>query len=123
MTLTQAGTPQLASQASSENPMNGKHENGSSLDSYHMEAEQGLPSAQIALAQMYWDGNGVVVDMVSAYMWYLIANEQLLRTRKSMAKIMTVEQLLEAEQRAADWLRKAKNRCLRFIRLKTLCRP
>ena len=73
-----------------------------------MEAEQGLPSAQIALAQMYWDGNGVVVDMVSAYMWYLIANEQLLRTRKSMAKIMTVEQLLEAEQRAADWLRKAK---------------
>src|SRR2546422_9190059 len=108
MTLTQAGTPQLASQASSENPMNGKHENGSSLDSYHMEAEQGLPSAQIALAQMYWDGNGVVVDMVSAYMWYLIANEQLLRTRKSMAKIMTVEQLLEAEQRAADWLRKAK---------------
>lgn len=108
MTLTQAGTPQSAPQISLENPTNGKHAHGSTLDDCRRAAEQGVASAQLALAQMYWDGNGVAVDIVSAYMWRLIANDQLLRDRKSAAKMMTVEQLLEAEQRAGDWLGKTK---------------
>ena len=108
MTLTQAGASQLAPQTSLENPTNGKHTNGFTLDNCRKAAEQGVPAAQLALAQMYWDGNGVAVDIVSAYMWFLIANEQLLRNRKRMAKMMTVEQLLEAEQRTADWLKTVK---------------
>src|SRR5713226_7555781 len=108
MTLTRSGASQLAPPTALENPTNGKHTNGSTLDNCRKAAEQGVPSAQLALAQMYWDGNGVAVDIVSAYMWCLIANDQLLRDGKSMAKMMTVEQLLEAEQRAGDWLRKAK---------------
>jgi len=108
MTLTQAGASQLVPQTAPENPTNGKHTNGSTLDNCRKAAEQGVPAAQLALAQMYWDGNGVAVDIVSAYMWFLIANEQLLRNRKRMAKMMTVEQLLEAEQRTADWLKTVK---------------
>ena len=108
MTLTQAGASRLGPPTSLENPTNGKHTNGSTLDNCRKAAEQGVPSAQLALAQMYWDGNGVAVDRVSAYMWRLIASNQLLSNRKSMAKMMTVEQLVEAEQRAADWLKKAK---------------
>jgi two-component system nitrate/nitrite response regulator NarL len=123
MTLTQASTPQLLPQTSSENSTNGEHGNGSGLDSYRKGAEEGLPSAQIALAQMYCDGNGVAVDMVAAYMWYLIANEQLLRTRKSIAKTMTAEQLLEAEQRAADWLKKVKRNPMPDIEDSTAHRP
>ncbi len=108
MTLTQAGASQLAPQTAPENPTNGKHTNGSTPDNCRKAAEQGVPSAQLALAQMYWDGNGVAVDIVSAYMWFFIPNEQLLRNRKRMAKMMTVEQLLEAEQRTADWLKTVK---------------
>ena len=108
MTLTQAGASRLGPPTSLENPTNGKHTNGSTLDNCRKAAEQGVPSAQLALAQMHWDGNGVAVDRVSAYMWRLIASNQLLSNRKSMAKMMTVEQLVEAEQRVADWLKKVK---------------
>ncbi len=123
MTLTQAGAPQSVPQTSPENPTNGKHANSSTLNNCRKAAEQGVPSAQLALAQMYWDGDGVAVDIVSAYMWRLIANDQLLRDGKSMAKMMTVEQLLEAEQRAGDWLRKAKRNPTREIQDPSAHRP
>jgi len=38
-------------------------------------AEQGLPSAQVALAEMYRRGNGVAEDTVTAYMWYLVSEK------------------------------------------------
>jgi hypothetical protein len=40
-----------------------------------------------------------------SYMWFLIASEQITQTKKHN-KSMTMDQLLEAEQRAADWMRK-----------------
>jgi len=69
-------------------------------------AEQGVPVAQLALAQLYRARKASPEDVVHAYMWYLIADEQIARTKKGLDEIMTMEQRLEAEERAADWLRR-----------------
>ncbi len=47
-------------------------------------------------------------DLMYAYMWFLIANEQITRAKNHVNESMTMEQLLEAEQRAAEWMRKTK---------------
>ena len=71
-------------------------------------AEQGAPMAQLALAQLYGARRASPKDLIRSYMWYLIALEQLGFTRKGMTKMLTPEQVIEAEQRAADWLSKAR---------------
>ena len=68
-------------------------------------AEQGLPTAQIALAQMFWNRKANSKDVVQAYKWYLIASGQILQTSKVVGRALTMDQLLHAEQMAADWLR------------------
>jgi hypothetical protein len=47
-------------------------------------------------------------DLVHAYMWFLIAGEQITQAKNHLNQSMTMEQLLEAEQRAAEWIRKTK---------------
>ncbi len=71
-------------------------------------AEQGVVMAQLALAQLYGARRTGPKDLVRSYMWYLIALEQVGSTRKGMTKMLTPEQVIEAEQRAADWLSKAR---------------
>jgi TPR repeat protein len=70
--------------------------------------EEGLPTAQLALAQLYAARRASPKDLVHAYMWFLIASEQIIRAENHVNKSMTMEQLLEAEQRAAEWMRKSK---------------
>jgi hypothetical protein len=41
-------------------------------------------------------------------MCFLIASEQITRAKNHINKTMTMEQLLEAEQRAAEWVRQAR---------------
>ena len=41
-------------------------------------------------------------------MWFLIASEQITQAKNRVNHSMTMEQLLEAEQRAAEWMRKTK---------------
>jgi hypothetical protein len=41
-------------------------------------------------------------------MWFLIAGEQINQARNHLNQSMTMEQLLEAEQRAAEWIRKVR---------------
>src|SRR5271157_335856 len=65
-------------------------------------AEQGLPTAQIALAQLYAARRAGPKDLVHAYMWFLIAGEQINQAKNYLNQSMTMEQLLEAEQRAAE---------------------
>ncbi len=43
-----------------------------------------------------------------AYMWFLIAGEQITQAKNHLNQSMTMEQLLEAEQRAAEWIRKMR---------------
>src|SRR5271165_148166 len=69
-------------------------------------AEQGLPTAQLELARFYWTRKSDSRDLIQAYKWYLIASQQISRTNKSIAKTMTMEQMLQAEQMATEWLKK-----------------
>jgi DNA-binding CsgD family transcriptional regulator len=71
-------------------------------------AEQGVPIAPLALAHLYWTRRAGSKDLLQAYKWYLIANEQTSRTSKSVGEAMTMEQLLQAEQMAAEWLKKTQ---------------
>jgi len=108
MTLSQVGPaqsllPALLSGPSSDNP----HDEAT-LALCSKAAEQGLPTAQFALAQIYAARRSGPKDLVQAYMWYLIVNEQISRAKNNINKTMTMEQLLEAEQRAAEWMRKTR---------------
>jgi hypothetical protein len=60
-------------------------------------AEEGLPTTQLPLAQLYAARRVGPKDLVHAYMWFLIASEQITRAKNNINKSMTMEQLLEAE--------------------------
>jgi hypothetical protein len=47
-------------------------------------------------------------DPVHAYLWFLIAGEQITQAKNHVNQSMTMEQLLEAEPRAAEWIRKMR---------------
>ncbi len=78
-------------------------------------AEQGAPSAQLTLAWMYWQGKGVAADPVSAYMWYLVSErtssdmkEEIVTAKRKLSEVMTTEQVIEAQKRAAARFRQVK---------------
>lgn len=92
-----------------EAPSNGAAQDlqgASILAGYQRAAEQGVPAAQLELARYYWTRRSDPSDLVQAYKWYLIASHQISRTSKNIGKSLTMEQLLEAEQLAAEWLKK-----------------
>jgi hypothetical protein len=61
------------------------------------------------LGQIYATRRAGPQDLVHAYMWFLIASEQITQAKNHVNQSTTMEQLLEAEQRAAEWTRKIKN--------------
>ena len=76
-------------------------------------AEQGYSSAQVLLGYMYKNGEGVPVNYVKAYAWMSLPTSQRHEDAKRMIKIltkmMTHEQIAEAEKEAAElqeWLQK-----------------
>ena len=78
-------------------------------------AEQGLPSAQVALAEMYRRGNGVEQDPVSAYMWYLVSEkinaeqkEEIGAAKRQVGSGLNSQQIQEAQSQAQDRLKKVK---------------
>ena len=71
-------------------------------------AEQGPPTAHLALAQLYAARRAGPKDLVHTYMWLLIAGEQITQAKNHLNQFMTMEQLLEAEPRAAEWIRKMR---------------
>ena len=94
-------------------PPNEQLDSGYSRDESELikrSAEAGLPAAQLALAQLYLSRRSSPQDMVEGYMWYLIATEQALHAREFFMKMMTTQQLEEARQKAATWIRNRKRR-------------
>lgn len=71
-------------------------------------AEQGSASAQVALAETYFARQSGSNDLVEAYMWYLIVGDEITRAKQKVSESMSMEQLLEAEHRAAEWIRNRK---------------
>jgi two-component system, NarL family, nitrate/nitrite response regulator NarL len=79
-------------------------------------AERGIPTAQVALAWMYWQGKGVAKDLISAYMWYLVSEristemkEDIVAAKRKLAETLTTEQIVEAQKRAAEKLKQGKS--------------
>jgi hypothetical protein len=58
------------------------------------------------LAQLYFADRAAGPG--ARLLWFLIAGEQITQAKNHLNQSMTMEQLLEAEQRAADWMRKSK---------------
>jgi DNA-binding NarL/FixJ family response regulator len=109
LTLTQStpGAPLIDSSSVDTNP--------TSLAGCLNAAEQGVPSAQLALAWMYWQGKGVAADPVSAYMWYLVSErsssdmkEEIVTAKRKLSEVMSTEQVIEAQKRAAARFRQGK---------------
>lgn len=77
-------------------------------------AEEGVTSAQLALAHMYWEGKLLPRDPVSAYKWYLISEQSGLTLREQIISLPVILQSLDGEQRAEaeksadDWINNKK---------------
>ena len=73
-------------------------------------AEQGLVVAQFFLGLQYSLGHGVPEDMVSAYAWFNVAsangNENASEQRDDHARVMTPEQIAEAQKLSKVWFEK-----------------
>ena len=82
---------------------------------YRKAAEQGYAMAQNNLGLMYYNGDGVLEDDVYAHMWLNIAasngHDGAMENRDIAAKIMTTEQLAEAQKLARECVRKKYKGC------------
>lgn len=83
----------------------------SEFEACRKEAEDGSPEAQLALAEMYANGEGTARDYVAAYMWCLRSERALadLRERVNAAKaelfpVVNSEGILDAQHQASEWL-------------------
>lgn len=93
--------------------------NGSDVlrDNFITAAEQGIPSAQFVLGQMYLEGQKVPKDRILAYKWLWLAerakcslSEASRLSRKKLASEMLAEHIAEAERLASEWMaRSAKS--------------
>jgi DNA-binding NarL/FixJ family response regulator len=108
-------------QGSLANPRDGngqrQRRNGalkSGISELERAAEEGVPSAQLAVAEMYASGRGVTRDVVSAYMWYLVSERSMQgmhdaidRAKRGLANLLSTEEILEAQKRAYERQKKA----------------
>ncbi len=106
MTLSRTSTAESSGNSFGQNGIDQDLQSASILVGYQRAAEQGVPVAQLELARYYWTRRSDAKDLIQAYKWYLIASHQISRTSKSVGKALTMEQLLQAEQMAAEWLKK-----------------
>jgi len=114
----------LSHTASSQQPLQDVRglEKGMSFASCQRAAEHGMPRAQMALAKIYSEGRGVQRDPLSAYMWYLICEKNILEMKDSigsekrkMAELLTTEEILQAQKLASDYGKKpAQTTALNF---------
>jgi two-component system, NarL family, nitrate/nitrite response regulator NarL len=92
----------------------GKEHGNSDVAGDRKAAEQGLPNAQIALAEMYSQGKNIEKNDVTAYMWYLISEQTtaelkdiVITAKRKLAESLTTEEILEAQQKASAHLKKS----------------
>jgi len=75
---------------------------------FTLSAKQGDVYAQVALADMYITGDGVLVDYLRAYMWRNVAayngDESSHAAKVSLANEMTNRQIIEAQDLASRCL-------------------
>ena len=64
-------------------------------------AGAGLPAAQLTLAQIYLARRTGPKDAVRAYTWYLVALERASQAKSLLTKMLTAEQIEEAQKEAS----------------------
>ncbi|HZQ66964.1 MAG TPA: LuxR C-terminal-related transcriptional regulator [Terriglobales bacterium] len=106
MTMSQTGSR-------TSDPENSASRAMPDLDACQRGAEEGFPSAQMVLAEMYRAGKGVPKDPVAAYMWYLICEQSsqdlmddLKNQRENLSRSLSAEQLAEARKRASQYMKR-----------------
>ncbi|MDB9751975.1 sel1 repeat family protein [Gammaproteobacteria bacterium] len=104
--------------AGAQNNLGAMYQNGfgtpqdykAAIKLYTKSAEQGDATAQFNLGVMYGKGEGTPQDYVMAHMLWNIAaangNEDAKEVRDIVAKEMTSEKILEAQQLAKEWMKK-----------------
>src|SRR5271157_2015339 len=104
MTMSQDRDGQSALQYFLENDADVSFQDQATLVACQRAAEQGVLMAQLALAQFYSANRTNPSDVIHTYAWYSIVCERISGAWKDVAKTMTVDQVLQAEQMAARWL-------------------
>ncbi|WP_300528932.1 tetratricopeptide repeat protein [Maricaulis sp.] len=83
------------------------------LDYQTRAAEAGSAGAQLAMAQRYATGDGVEQDYVQAHIWSNLAaaagEAGAAEQRDAVARLLSPEQLEQAQQMATEWLEQAGN--------------
>jgi tetratricopeptide (TPR) repeat protein len=78
-------------------------------DWFRKAAEQGFAKAQYNLGLMYGTGQGVAQDYIEAHKWWNIAggggNSDGIKNRETVEKMMTPDQIAEAQRRASAWMK------------------
>jgi len=104
-----------SSQARTQNSSNTEEEEG--LPALLKAAEAGHSWAQVRLVEHYGKRNGSAADPVTAYMWCLLSEKtaasmrnQIESSKTNLSRIMSPQQLAEAEQRAAEWQKNTKKK-------------
>lgn len=108
MTLSQGFTEQALLHSAARENSNGNGYSSEESELLKKSAEAGLPAAQLALAQLYLSRRDNPQDLVDAYMWYLVAMERATQARELIVKMMTPQQIEEAQQKAAARLPKGR---------------
>jgi len=74
---------------------------------YRKAAEQGYAKAQYHLGLLYRNGDGVPKELVTAYMWFSLVAVQGIESartkRDSIERLMTANQIAEAQRLIREW--------------------
>ena len=104
-----------SAQARTQDSSNGEEEEG--LPALFKAAEAGHSWAQVRLVEHYAKRNGNAADPVTAYMWCLLSEKtassmrnQIESSKANLTRIMSPQQLADAEQRAAEWQKDTKKK-------------
>jgi two-component system nitrate/nitrite response regulator NarL len=106
MTLSQDATAPPLLQGLLEDPADGCDQATYAL--CEKAADSGVVAAQLALASMLWSGRATDIDVVSSYTWYCVALDRLTRTKNSVKKALSPEQLAEAERQVRERLNESR---------------
>jgi DNA-binding NarL/FixJ family response regulator len=99
MTVSQRTSgPLLPDDSTANSEISGFLEN---LEGLQKAAEGGVPAAQLALAQAYLGPRGDSKSTVLAYAWYLITLKTVSEAKDLVAKILTADQIAEANSIAS----------------------
>jgi TPR repeat protein len=82
------------------------------ISSFRKAAARGDAKAQNNLGVIYYKGEGVAQDYVERHKWRKLAGENgyadARKSRETVEKLMTREQIAEAQRRASEWMKAHK---------------